>query len=203
MKGRLLYFLGAILITVGVFFGANFAETYACAPGLMVNGLCVGVASEEYEGYFLDRHEVCGSEEWDCRYLYRSPYTGEVLVLPDYVEESLTPLSYPHLLSPYLGGLVYVDILETGTEVHVYDLRTGEDTVVESFGVETSGLYDFNWLGEEQLSFVALDYNAADAENFTAERHLYEWHDDSWSLILKEPVEGGEVECNPIYCQLK
>lgn len=195
MKRRLLYFLGAILITVGVFLGANFAETYSCAPGLMVNGLCVGVASE-VEGYFLDRHEVCGSEEWDCRYLYRSPYTGEALILPDYVEEHLTPLSYPHLLSPYLGGLVYVDVLEAGTEVHVYDLKTGEDTVVESFGLETSGLYDLNWLGEEQFSFVALNYDAA-------ELHTYQWQDGAWVLSSKKPVEGGEVECNPVYCQLK
>lgn len=202
MKRRLLYFFGAILITVGVFFGANFAETYACAPGLMVNGLCVGVTSE-VEGYFLDRHEVCGSEEWDCRYIYRSPYTGEPLVLPDAVSENLTPFSYPHLLSPYLENLVYVDTTEDGIDVHVYDLVNGEDSAVESFGAEISGLYDFNWLGEEQFSFMTLDYDAAEPENFTAERHLYEWHDEMWNLILKEPVEGTEVECNPIYCELK
>lgn len=202
MKKRLLYFLGAILITVGVFFGANFAETYACAPGLMVNDLCVGVASEA-EGYFLDRHEVCGSEEWDCRYIYRSPYTGEPLVLPDAVLENLTPLSYPHLLSPYLGNLVYVDLMEDGTEVHIYNLKTAEDTIVESFGIETSGLYSFNWLGEEQFSFVALNYNAAEPEVYNAELHMYQWQNGAWVLSLKEPVEGGEVECNPVYCELK
>ncbi len=202
MKRRLLYFLGAILITAGVFFGANFAETYACAPGVMVNGLCVGVTSE-VEGYFLDRHEICGSEEWDCRYIYRSPYTGEPLVLPDAVSENLTPLSYPHLLSPYLGNLAYVNLTEDGAEVHVYNLAAQEDAIVGSFGLETSGVYSFNWLGEEQLSFVTLNYDAAEPESFTAERHLYEWHDEMWNIILREFVEEGEVECNPIYCELK
>lgn len=202
MKKRLLYFLGAILLTVAVFFGANFAEAYACAPGLMVNGICAGVTSE-VEGYFLERHEICGSEEWDCRYVYRSPYTGEPLVLPESVQENLTPLSYPHLLSPYLGHLVYVDVTEDGAEVHVYDLAAQGDSVVESFGIETNGIYSFNWLGEEQFSFVTLDYNAAEPENFTAEQHLYEWYDEMWNIVLREFVEGGEVECNPIYCELK
>src|SRR3989338_7720927 len=172
MKKRLLYFLGAILVTAGVFVGILFAEIYSCAPGVMVNGLCAGIASESYEGYVLERHEVCGSEEWDCRYLYRSPYTGEPLVLPDAVSENLTALSYPHLLSPYLGNLVYVDFAEDGIgkEVHVYNLESGENSIVKSFGLQTSGIYSFNWFGEDQISFVALYYDATEPEVLAAEQ---------------------------------
>ena len=91
---------------------------------------------------------------------------------------------------------------EAEAQVHVYDLVNEQDYKVASIDFEASYLSSFNWVQENQFSFVALNYNAAEPEDFTATRYVYEWHDEMWSLVSMEPVESGEVECNPVYCEL-
>ena len=164
--------------------------------------MCAATVSEGGDAYVLDLDTVCGTGEGDCQYVYRSPLTGEPLVLPAYVNENLTPSSYPALFSPRLQNLMYVDRTEVGLSVHVYDLVKGIDYEIASFGPETTSIFDFDWGNEDQLSFVTLNYDSADSENAAADAHLYLWSDEMWNLILREPFEGGEVSCNPIYCEL-
>lgn len=210
MKSRWLYLVLAFLIPLTLA-GVRFYQVRGCDGGA-ANGtavwvphlnMCAATVNDGGDAYVLDVDTVCGTEEGDCRYIYRSPVTGVPLVLPDSVGENLTPNSYPASFSPELKNLIYVDRTEEGSEVHVYDLVNGMDSTPATFGLETTGLFDFEWLGGDQFSFVALNYDAADAKNFTATRYLYEWHDEMWNLVLMEAVEGGTVECNPIYCELK
>jgi len=208
MKSRWLYLVLAFLIPL-VLVGVRVYQVRGCNGGVADGNavwvphlnMCAARVSES-DAYVLDVDTVCGSEEGDCQYIYRSPVTGAPLVLPDFVSVNFTPNSYPVTPSPDLKKLIYVQLNEAEAQVHVYDLLNKQDTNVASIGFEASYLSNFEWLGEDQFSFVALNYNAVEPENFTATRYLYEWHDELWNLVLMEPVEGGTVECNPIYCEL-
>lgn len=210
MKSRWPIILAAFLIPL-ILVGVHFYKVRSCNGGVSDGtavwvphlNMCAVTVSEGGDAYVLDLDTVCGSEDWDCQYIYRSPITGEPLVLPDFVNVNFTPNSYPVTMSPDLKNLIYVERNEAQVVVHVYNLVTEEDYAVESFGFEVSSLFDFEWVGNDQFSFTTLDYDAVEPEDFVAERHLYEWHDEIWNLILKELVEGGTVSCNPVYCELK
>lgn len=210
MKSRWLTIFGAMLIPA-LLVAAHFYNTRSCG-GEASNGsavwvphlnMCAATVSEGSDDLVLDLDTICGSQEWDCQYIYRSPLTGKPLVLPDFVNVNFTPNSYPVTMSPDLKHLMYVERNETQTLVHVYDLVNQVDHTVASFGFEVSSLFDFEWAGNEELSFVTLDYNSAEPENLKAERYSFEWHDEMWRLSSMVQVEGGEVVCNPIYCELK
>lgn len=209
MKSRWPTIFVAFLVPL-ILVGVHFYDLRSCEGGAADGtavwvphlNMCAATASEGGDALVLDVDTICGSEEGDCQYIYRSPVTGEPLVLPDFVNVSFTPNSYPVTPSADLKWLVYVQLNEAEAQVHVYDLVNEQDYKVQSIDFEASYLSSFTWAEENRFSFVALNYNAADPENFTATRYLYEWHDETWSLVSMEPVEGGTVECNPIYCEL-